>query len=310
VKTALRFLVVLFVLVVNPALFAQAPSSPSPSRTTVVFLGTGVPFPNPERSGPATAIVVDDRAYLVDAGAGVMRRAAAAARQTPALAPPKIAVAFITHLHSDHTIGLPDLILTGWMMGRRRLQVYGPAGTEAMTGHVLAAWERDIDIRTHDLEQHHALRVSAHDVQPGIVFKDDKVTVTAFPVAHGAWKQAFGYRFQTPDRVIVISGDTSPTDEIVRQCNGCDLLIHEVYPVSAVVPQMPDWKTYSAKYHTSTAQLAALATRAKPHRLAIYHIAGRNPESKDGSFSDEQVLREIAAGYKGDVAVAHDLDIF
>lgn len=306
VKTLLRFLVVLVI--------AATACAQTTSRTKVVFLGTGVPFPNPERSGPATAIVVDDRAYLVDAGAGVMRRASAAIARTPALAPalapPKIALAFITHLHSDHTIGLPDLIFTGWMMGRRELQIYGPDGTEAMTRHVLAAWERDIDIRTNDLEHHHALHVSAHDAQAGVVFKDDKVTVTAFPVAHGAWKPAFGYRFQTPDRVIVISGDTSPTDEIVRQCNGCDMLIHEVYPVSAVVPQMPDWKSYSAKYHTSTAELAAIATRAKPKRLVVYHIAGRNPDSRDGLFSDEQVLSEIRAGYKGDVAVAKDLDVF
>jgi ribonuclease Z len=288
---------------------AQTPSSSSPSRTKVVFLGTGVPFPNPARSGPATAIVVDDRAYLIDAGAGVMRRASAAAERTPALAPPKIAVAFITHLHSDHTIGLPDLILTGWMMGRQDLHIYGPAGTEAMTQHVLAAWERDVDIRTHDLEQHHALRVTAHDAQPGVVFKDDKVTVTAFAVPHGAWKQAFGYRFQTPDRVIVISGDTSPTEEIVRQCNGCDLLIHEAYSPTAVVPQMPDWKTYRAKYHTSTTELAALATRAKPKLLAIYHLAGRNPEG-DGRYSDEQIITEIAKTYKGKVVVAKDLDLY
>lgn len=301
-KTAAPLLVLLVFAVGS---WAQAPSS----RTKVVFLGTGVPNPSPERSGPATAIVVDDRVYLVDAGAGVMRRASAAARTTPQVSPTKIETAFITHLHSDHTIGLPDLIFTGWMMGRNKLDIYGPEGTADMVHHVLAAWGRDIEIRTQGLEHRSPLTVNGKDVVPGIVYKDDRVMVTAFPVAHGSWKQAFGYRFQTPDRVIVISGDTSPTDEIARQCNGCDLLIHETYSPTSVVPSMPDWKTYRAKYHTSTDELAALATRAKPKLLVVYHIAGRYPVG-DGRYSDEQILREIKATYKGEVVVAKDLDIF
>lgn len=302
-KTAARLLLV--ILLAAGALFGQAPTP----RTKVIFLGTGVPNPSPERSGPATAIVVDDRVYLVDVGAGVMRRASAAARTTPQVAPTKIETAFITHLHSDHTIGLPDLIFTGWMMGRNTLDIYGPEGTADMVHHVLAAWKRDIEIRTEGLEHRPPLTVHGKDVAPGVIYKDDKVTVTAFPVAHGSWKQAFGYRFQTPDRVIVISGDTSPTDEIVRQCNGCDVLIHETYSPSSIVPMMPDWKAYRAKYHTSTQQLAELAERAKPKLLAVYHIAGRNPEG-DGRYSDEQILHEITATYKGQVVIAKDLDIF
>jgi len=301
-KTAARLLLLLLVAVAS---WAQAPTS----RTKVVFLGTGVPNPSPERSGPATAIVVDDRVYLVDAGAGVMRRASAAARTTPQVSPAKIETAFITHLHSDHTIGLPDLIFTGWMMGRKKLAVYGPSGTAAMTQHVLAAWDADIEIRTQGLEHRWPLVVNSKDVDPGVIYKDEKVTVTAFLVAHGSWKQAFGYRFQTPDRVIVISGDTSPTDEIARQCNGCDLLIHETYSPTSLVPSMPDWKTYRAKYHTSTEELAELATLAKQKLLVVYHIAGRNPVG-DGRYSGEEILREIKARYKGDVVVANDLDIF
>lgn len=302
-KTAARLLILLLATVATS--FAQAPNL----RTKVVFLGTGVPNPSPERSGPATAIVVDDRVYLVDVGAGVMRRASAAARITPQVAPTKIETAFITHLHSDHTIGLPDLIFTGWMMGRKTLQIYGPRGTTAMTQHVLAAWKDDIQIRTQGLERRVPLIVHSKDVDPGVVYKDEKVTVTAFAVAHGSWEQAFGYRFQTPDRVIVISGDTSPTDEIVHQCSGCDVLIHETYSPTSIVPTMPDWKTYRAKYHTSTPELAGLARRAKPKLLVVYHIAGRNPEG-DGRFSDEQILREITAIYQGEVVVAKDLDIF
>lgn len=267
-------------------------------------------MPDPARSGPATAIIVDDRAYLVDAGPGVMRRAASAAEKgITAAAPANLTVAFITHLHSDHTLGLPDLIFTGWATPRRRLEIYGPDGTKAMTDHLFAAWERDIEIRTQGLSERPPLAVTVRDVAPGIVYKDDKVTVTAFLVPHGAWKQAFGYRFQTPDRVIVLSGDTAPTDAIVEQCNGCDLLIHEAYSPTAVVPQMANWKAYRAKYHTSTEELAAIATRAKPKLLAVYHLAGRNPNG-NGQFSDQQIIGEIAKTYKGKVVVPKDLDVY
>lgn len=301
-KTSIKALLLLLATT-----FALAQPSP---RTKVVFLGTGVPGPNPERSGPATAIVVDDRAYLIDIGAGVMRRAAAAAEKgVTGVEPGKLTIAFITHLHSDHTIGLPDLIFTGWA-GRKQLDIYGPAGTKAMTDDVLAAWKRDIEIRTRGLEQRKPLVVIARDAKPGVIYRDDKVTVTAFAVPHGNWKSAFGYRFQTPDRVIVISGDTTPSDELVAQCNRCDLLIHEVYSPSSVVPQMPDWKAYRAKYHTSTDELAALATRAKPKLLAVYHIAGRNPNSKNGRYTGQEILNEIKKSYSGPVVVAEDLDVY
>jgi ribonuclease Z len=273
-----------------------------PTTTKVVLLGTGTPRPSPERSGPATAIVVGDRAYLVDFGPGVVRRAAAAAQGAPALEPAKISVAFVTHLHSDHTAGYPDLIFTPWVMGRSELNVYGPEGTEEMTRHVLEAWRRDIEIRTKGMERRAPLVVRPHDVKPGVVYKDDKVTVTAFRVPHGQWPQAFGYRFDTPGRSIVISGDTSPSAELVAHCHPCDVLIHEAYSPSAIVPTMPDWPAYRAKYHTSTDQLADIANRTRPGLLIVYHTSGRTP--------DQQLLREIQRTYHGKVVVGHDLEVY
>jgi ribonuclease BN (tRNA processing enzyme) len=280
------------------------------AQTKVVLLGTGTPRPFPDRSGPATAIVVGDRAYLVDVGPGVVRRAAAAAEKgTAALDPAKITVAFITHLHSDHTAGLPDLILTPWVMGRPQLDIYGPEGTQEMTEHVLAGWRRDIEIRTKGLEQSPPLVVRAHDAKPGIVFKDDRVTVRAFPVRHGAWPQAFGYRFQTADRTIVISGDTSPAAELEANCQLCDVLIHETYSPSSTVPVMPDWQKYRTEYHTSTEQLGEIASRAKPALLIVYHISGRGA-GPGGRTTDEQVLQEIRKKYQGKVVIGHDLEIY
>ena len=115
-------------------------------------LGTGTPNADPERSGPAVAVVVDGNAYLVDAGPGVVRRAAAAARadSLPALAAPRLGVVFLTHLHSDHTLGLPDLMYTPWTLGRTTpLAVYGPPGTRAMVRHLAEAYAADVDVRLH-----------------------------------------------------------------------------------------------------------------------------------------------------------------
>ena len=128
----------------------QAPSQHA-ARTRVVLFGTGTPVPDPDRSGPATAIVVDDRAYLIDFGPGVVRRAESAAlnRKIPAVEPGNLKVAFVTHLHSDHTAGYSDLIFTGWTSGRTvPLQVYGPSGLESMTEHILQAYRVDIETRT------------------------------------------------------------------------------------------------------------------------------------------------------------------
>ena len=277
------------------------------TQTKVVLLGTGTPRPYPDRSGPATAIVVGERAYLVDFGPGVVRRAAAAAEKgTPELESTNLKVAFLTHLHSDHTAGYPDLILTPWVMGRTELDVYGPEGLEEMTKHVLEAWRQDIEIRTKGLEQRNALVVRAHDVKSGFVYKDEPMTVTAFRVPHGQWPEAFGYRFDTPGKSVVISGDTSPSEEIVAHCQPCDVLIHETYSPESVLI-MPDYKTYRAKYHTSTSELAEIANRAKPGILVVYHTSGRGPH---GRIPDEQLLREIQKTYHGKVVIGHDLEVY
>src|SRR4029453_17174343 len=183
-------------------------------QTQVVLLGTGNPPADPDRSGPATAIVVNGTPYLIDFGAGVVRRAKSAVvdRGIAALDPVKLRVVFATHLHSDHTVGYPDLILTPWVIGRRvPLEVYGPSGIAHMTEHVLEAYREDFATRVKDrnlylagaFAEGHA--VNAHEIKPGIVYKDANVTVTAFATKHTM--QSYGYRFDTPDRSIVISGD-------------------------------------------------------------------------------------------------------
>lgn len=274
------------------------------TKTKIVLLGTGAPAPDPEHSGPATAIVVNDTAYLVDLGPGVVRRASAAfARGVAALEPTRLKVAFITHLHSDHTLGYPDLIFTPWTIGRRDpLEVYGPKGLKAMTEHLQEAYRVDIETRTNadgnQRDRPDGHNVDVHEIGVGIIYKDANVTVTAFPTKHAM--ESYGYRFDTPDRTIVISGDTNPAQATIDACNGCDVLIHEAHPPGWIATRPPTFQRFAAKYHTTTAQLADLARQAKPRLLVIYHYPN----------APEDVFADMSKRYKEEFVVGRDLDIY
>ncbi len=289
------------------------------SKTQIVLLGTGTPLPDPERSGPCTAIVVNGTAYLVDFGTGVVRQAAAARKKgMQGLDAVNLNIGFVTHLHSDHTLGFPDIILTPWVMGRTQpLEVYGPQGTRDMAEHILKAYEADIKMRTEGLEHSNATgyKVNVHEIKPGVIYRDQNVTVKAFPVRHGQWPQAYGYRFETPDRTIVISGDTSLTAAIVKNCDECDVLIHEVYTQASFDRVSPEWQAYRLANHTSSKELAKIATKAKPRLLILYHRANpgcdqaRTQECREAG-SEEQLLKEIRRAYNGKVVAGHDLEIY
>lgn len=278
-----------------------------PARAQIVFLGTGTPNPDPARSGPALAVVLHGAAYLVDAGPGVVRRAAAAQlRGVTALAQPNLKIVFLTHLHSDHTLGLPDLIFSPWVMNRAvPLEVYGPAGTAAMVDHLERAYAADVANRTTGIQPHtpDGWRAVAHEVTPGVVYRDSNVTVTAFLVPHDGWAQALGYRFDSRDRSIVVSGDTRASDAVVTACHGCDVLVHEVYSLAALATWPPDWQRYHRDAHTSGPELGASATRAAPKLLVLFHglLGGQTPE---------QVMGEVRGRFAGRVVYANDLDVY
>jgi ribonuclease BN (tRNA processing enzyme) len=263
--------------------------------------------------------VVNGTPYLVDFGPGVVRRAKAAVieKGVKALEPVNLRVAFATHLHSDHTVGYPDLILTPWVIGRRvPVEVYGPKGIKAMTQHILAAYDEDIKARTRPDGNQHGFPqgswVNAHEIAAGVVYKDENVTVTAFPTKHAL--ESYGYRFDSADRSIVITGDTAPTQATIDACNGCDILIHEVNTLTAVAARPPTFQAFAARYHTSTEQLADLASKAKPGLLVLYHASivvrpGVRPNFPANS-SVEELLKEMQSRYAGKVVVARDLDIY
>lgn len=279
--------------------------------TRVVLLGTGTPNADPERWGPAVAVVVDGASYLVDAGPGVVRRAAAAAERhgMPALEPANLRRLFVTHLHSDHTLGLPDLMLSPWVLGRPvPLRVWGPPGTRKMARAVEEGWGEDVDMRVYGLEPQdtpEAYRAEVTEVsRGGTVYEDERVRVRAIPVDHGSWPYAYGYRFETADRVVVISGDARPTPAVAEACGGCDVLVHEVYSAETYRGRPPAWRTYHAAFHTSTDELADLADRADPGVLVLYHQLFWGT---DGQGLEEEVRR---AGYEGRVVSGEDLDVY
>jgi len=278
----------------------EAPT-PKP-RTRVILLGTGNPNADPERHGPATAITVDDAVYLVDFGPGVVRRAAAAG-----LPMEKLSRAFATHLHHDHTSGYADLIFTPWTLERTEpLEVYGPPGIAKMTEHLLAAYSEDVALRLDGLEPANkaGYKVNAHEIAPGVIYKDDNVTVKAFAVPHGSWKYAFGYRFETTDRIIVISGDTTASPAVEENARGADVLLHEVICGAGLAKRTPDWKAYHTAFHTTAPDLGHIAARAKPKLLLLHHVLL-------SGCTEDQLLKEIYdAGFTGRTVIGKDLEVF
>ena len=284
-------------------LFVSQPNRAQTPETQIILLGTGTPYPDPRASGPATAVTVGKRVFLFDAGAGLMRQVNAA--NLPISGPEAV---FITHLHSDHTLGYPDLILTSWIMRRTSpLQVYGPPGLQRMTRHLLAAFSEDIRIRTEGLEREvrGGYRVKVHEIREGVVYQQSGVRITAIRVPHGSWKEAYAYRIDTPGRSIVISGDTSPSKALVAASRGVDVLVHEVYLATHLKPEdRPGgtfWPQYMREFHTSEVELGNIAAQAKPKLLILTHII------RFGG-TDKELLEGVRnGGFNGPVIVGRDL---
>jgi ribonuclease Z len=288
--------------------FSQSEST-SATKTKVVLLGTGNPNPDPDHSGCSVAVVVDETSYIVDFGPGVVRQAAAMSPrfggEIEALSTKNLKIAFITHLHSDHTVGLPDLILTPWVMGRNSpLAIFGPEGTKNMVENILEAYKTDINYRLYGLEpaNNQGWRVKTTEINEEFIYTDENVKVEVFKVNHGSWPNAFGYRFTTPDKTIVISGDTTPSENLIKYSVDADILIHEVYYKKGFDKKNAFWKNYHQKNHTSTYQLAEIAAKTKPGLLVLYHILFWG-----GSEAD--MLEEISENYDGKVVVGKDLMI-
>jgi ribonuclease Z len=267
----------------------------------VTLLGTGDPPPVMTRFGPSILVAAGGQTLLFDAGRGALQRL------TQIKVPWRdVRGLFLTHLHSDHVVGIPDLWLTGWLVGPGRetpIRVWGPRGTTAMMAHLEEAFAADIRIRLYDDRAHpQGVVVLAQDIGEGAVYSSGGVTVTAFEVDHRPLEPALGYRIDHAGHAVVLSGDTRPSENVVRHARGVDLLIHEVAsPESFQRAGVPAARTASVlAHHTTPEQAGEIFTRAKP-KLAVYsHIVLPSATQQD-------LLPPTQKKYTGPVELGEDL---
>lgn len=288
-------------------LCTNGPVNAQESATKLVLLGTGTPFADPNKSGPSLAIVVNNTSYIVDCGPGVVRRAAEASKLGfPSLEAAQLKTLFITHLHSDHTIGLADIILTPAVLDRNApFSIFGPVGTKKMADQIMNAYQEDINLRINGLEKGDAIAYQVHtnEIKEGVIYKDSNLTVTAFKVQHGQWEHAFGFVFQTKDKKIVISGDCTYSENLIKYAKDCDILVHEVYSQAGLKKRTQRWQDYHSTFHTSTYQLAEIANKVKPKLLILNH------QLTFGSTL-QSLLEEVKSKYADPVVNGQDLAVF
>jgi len=283
--------------------------SEKPFRVTL--LGTGVPIPSPDRFGPGILIEAGHRKLLIDAGRGITMRLFQ-------LKVPigKIDALFLTHFHSDHTSGLPDLWLTGWLessFGTRRtpFRVIGPAGTQALTSNLEKAYAADIKIRIADekLPPEGIAFDTEEFAADGIVYERDGLRVAAFEVDHGdVIKPAYGYRVEYGGHRVVISGDTRYNENVVKHGTGADLLIHEV---AAARPALMA-EAYMQRiigHHTTPREAGLVFSRANPRLAAYTHLVLPGSDTiLPATVAD--VIAETRTTYKGPLEIGEDLMSF
>jgi len=257
-----------------------------PNMISVTLLGTGTPFPNAARFGSAILVQAGGEKLLFDCGRGAAIRLNQAG--TPAN---EIDALFFTHLHSDHTVGMPDLWLTGWFLGRDHpLKVWGPPGTREMAEHLSQAYKFDVETREHteNLPPKGA-ELDAKEVEQGEVYVHGPLRVSAFLVDHGPVKPAFGYRIDYLGHAVVISGDTKFSQNLVDFSKGADCLIHVAWLAQAKSPE-------PLRTIASGEDAGRVFAAVKPKLAVVYHY-------KD----DDGLADAVRAHYQGQFVIAQDL---
>jgi ribonuclease Z len=250
-----------------------APAAAQEPPIKVTLLGTGCPPAVMNRFGPSTLVEAGPQKFLFDAGRGAMQRLVQLGVRWQ-----DVQGVFLTHLHSDHVVGFPDLWLTGWLIVPGRnvpLPVWGPTGTGQMMSHLEQAYEYDIRVRVaNDRASREGAMLRPRDIGEGLIWEGSGVKVTAFEVDHAPVKPALGYRIDYAGRSVVLSGDTRLSENLIRHAQGVDLLVHEVFVPETLqragVP--PERAKNIIDYHLTPEQAGEVFARTKP-KLAVYsHI--------------------------------------
>ncbi len=274
----------------------------------VTLLGTGAPIPLMDRQGPATLVEAGGKRLLFDAGRGVSQRLWQLKKPLSA-----IDALFITHLHSDHLVGLPDLWLTGWLQpeyGRRQapLRLIGPEKISLLAQSLKAGFAPDIAYRS----EKEGLPTAGVDFsvteigKAGAVFEESGVRVTAFDVDHGVVKPAYGYRIDFAGKSVVISGDTTFAPALVEQARGVDLLVHEV---AAAAPGLREnaFVKRQFEYHSSPESLARTLTQARPKAAVLTHFVLLGSPTNPPPTPYAALAEVRAQGYEGPLTAGVDL---
>jgi ribonuclease Z len=283
----------------------------NPDLFRVTLLGTGAPDPSPERFSASTLIEVGGHKLLIDAGRGATIRLAQLHIPLG-----QIETVFLTHYHSDHTIGLPDLWLTGWLpapFGQRKsaFHVIGPEGAAALMANLERAYAADIAIRIADQKLTHdgldyEVEEFAHD---GVVYDKDGVKVTAFAVDHGEFvKPAYGYRIDYHGHAATISGDTRVNDNVIKYGTGADLLVHEVFAVKPQLMTSPVIQAIAA-HHVTPQEAGGVFARAHPKLAAYTHLSVIGT-AQAPSVTAEEIAAMTRETYQGPLVVGEDLMAF
>jgi len=276
-------------------------TEPSQNLFRVTLLGTGAPPPRLDRFGPSTLIEVGREKFIFDAGRGAMQR-------LHQLGIPfgDITGMFLTHHHSDHVVGFPDLWLTGWIgrpWGKRNaaLHVWGPEGTKQMMEYLPKAFAVDIRVRSRNYPPD-GVKLRAQEIREGIVFDRDGIKVTAFEVDHGGEElPAYGYRIDYEGRAAVLSGDTTFNENLIRHAQGVDLIVHEVTAAAGSAAESPEQLKRISSNHTTPDQAGEVFLRTQP-KLAVY-----NHLLLFGGATDEDLIPATRKKYSGPLVVGEDL---
>lgn len=285
------------------------PADSSAQTITVTLLGTGRPIPALDRFGAGTLVQAGPVTLLFDCGRGVTQRLWE--RHIPLST---VSTLFLTHLHSDHVVGIPDLWLTGWLAGpfgdrTAPFQVRGPAGTRAMMTYLEKAYAADIRIRTGDENLSPAgAAIDAADISEGVVYREHGVTVTAFDVDHGRLiKPAVGYRIDYGGRSVVISGDTRYSENLIRHSQGADLLIHEVALAREELLGRSEAARRIIAHHTTPEDAGRVFARVKPKLAAYTHVVLLTLDSSSPPPTVGEVAARTRTTYAGPLVVGEDL---
>ena len=277
------------------------PAESQAQEMKVTLLGTGSPQPVMNRFGPSILVEAGTDKFLFDAGRGALQRLVQIKVKWQ-----DVQGVFLTHLHSDHLVGFPDLWLTGWLVGPGRnipLKVWGPVGTKRMMALLGEAFEADIHVRPNaDHAAPQGVAILTEEISEGVVYEKNGVKITAFVVDHGSIEPAFGYRIDYAGRSTVLSGDTRVSENLIRHAQGVDLLVHEVAAPESMhrAGTAPERIKSILAQHVTPEQAGEVFSRTKP-RLAVYsHIIMP-------TATEQEVIPQTRKTYSGPLELGEDL---